>query len=219
MITEQELVLWVVDAQNDFFDRPYDGGQPALAVPGAVDIADNLGKVVQYAWKQPGWYVSGTVDAHDDDPLHFAKWPKHCVKGTPGQLHIAETRLQYAVFVPVESGAYVGDLTEPVFFEKKERSYHTEPDESTSPKCNDNIKPYLERIKPRAIVIAGVVLGFCVKEAVEYFLEMNYAVAVVQDAIKEFAPEELQLYTEWERRGVLLTSTEEVVSEALEAKL
>jgi len=220
-------ILWDVDTQNDFFDskftyqgRTYD---PKLGVPEAGSIRPNLQKLIHYAITKPGWRVMGTVDAHTEaDKKHLSKWPKHCMKDTPGQLKIEETRLEDTIFIGMEDLSerllekYVVEDKGAVYFEKHERPQDTDPDACNSAAVNPNVAKALKKINPKLITVTGVALGYCVKEAVNYFLDLGYKVALVTDAIKEFSPDELTLYADWKNHGAILVHTRDVLAGKLE---
>lgn len=229
-----KIVIWDVDTQNDFFDSDfeYEGKvyKPQLGVPGAGSIRSNLKELLTYASSNPNYRIMGSVDAHTDaDVKHFAKWPKHCKIGTPGQLKIEETNLENTGYVPMEklSDDRLGDLIYeyqgpyderqgPLYFEKSERKEDLDPDACNSARVNPNVAPILEKLEPKVIAVCGVALGYCVKEAVEYFLELGYKVALVTDAIKEFSADELALYSDWKARGAYLVHTRDVLAGKLE---
>lgn len=103
----------------------------------------------------------------------------------------------------------------PLFFEKGERPEDTDPNACNSCRVNPNVGPMLSLIAPKTIVICGLALGYCVKEARDYFKELGYKVALVTDAIKEFSAEELALYGKWHSEGDTLVHLRDV----LEGKL
>ncbi|MBI4144098.1 hypothetical protein HY486_02535 [Candidatus Woesearchaeota archaeon] len=226
MRAQKTSILWLTDTINDFFDTRFShNGKvyvPGLPVAGSSVIRPNLKQLVTYAWTNPNWKILGGVDAHTTDVKHFSKWPKHGVKGTPGQMQIEETKLPDAVYVPIECVSKeklesIVNFNEPVYFEKAERSTDVGADASLSPRVNYNVAPALAMIEPRVIVLAGLVLGYCVKEAKDYFVELGYKIAVVSDAVKEFDKSELALLDSWEKEGVLLVKTEDIMQGKLEA--
>lgn len=223
-----EYILWDVDTQNDFFDREfeYEGKwfKPALPVPESGDIRPNLAKLISNAKIMPGWRIMGSVDAHtEDDVRHIKKWGKHCMKETLGQTKIYETYPAHgAEYIPAEKiqkeelEEIIQRKTTPVYFEKHERPQDEDPDACNSVRVNANVEEALKIAKPKVIAVAGVVLGYCVKGAVDYFLDLGYKVALVTDAIKEFSPDELTLYADWKKRGAVLVHTRDVLQGKLE---
>lgn len=224
------IIVWDVDTQQDFFDSEFVEHErvykPALAVPGAGAMRQNMHDILSYASNREGYRIMGSVDAHTyKDKKHFEKWPVHCRKETPGQLKIPETRLAGTKFIPMDAltdedlEAQVVNYSGPVYFEKRERPTDTDADACNSCRVNENVAPALEAVEPGVIAVTGVVLGYCVKEAVDYFLELGYKVAIVTDAVKEFAADELALYAGWKNRGVMLLHTRDVLAGKLEVML
>lgn len=92
MSTEKPYLLWIVDAQNDFFDEVYEVydwtthkrrlQKPSLSVPDSITIRLNLAILRNHASKKPDWLISGSLDTHTErDVKHFSRWPIHCLKG------------------------------------------------------------------------------------------------------------------------------------------
>ena len=237
---EKPYVLWVVDAQNDFFDEEYDvydwtshvarKQKPALAVPGSKGIRENLGSLVRYAQGAKDWRVLGSLDAHTDkDVKHFSRWPVHCMKGFAGYFPIPEVddRDWYEIERPIAKVGmekisdsalrqYYLAGAGPLFFEKSERPEDTDPNACNSCRVNQNVAPALEVVKPKVVAICGLALGYCVKEARDYFKELGLKVELVTDAIKEFSVDELALYGQWKREGDFLVHTSDVIEGKLE---
>ncbi len=231
------LVLWDVDTQNDFFGRDFESNgtsyKPALGIPGSESIRENLRKIIQYTYNNDNWRIMGSVDAHTiKDKLHLAKWPIHCIKGTPGQLKIPETQLPETVFIPMkklerEELEEILEKNKAVYFEKSELPNAKNADECNSCKVNPNIETMLDLVRPKLIILDGVALDFCVKEAYNYFKSMtsfdqrdslNYRLGLVTDAIKEFNPEALSLYGRWKTKERILTNTEQVLAGQFETE-
>ncbi|MGI9861136.1 isochorismatase family cysteine hydrolase [Moorella naiadis] len=77
-------ILFVIDMQNDFVAE---GG--ALSFPAAREIIPFVTDKVQEALSR-GQEVLFTLDSHVPDDAEFAKFPPHCLEGTPGQALIPE---------------------------------------------------------------------------------------------------------------------------------
>jgi nicotinamidase-related amidase len=226
-------LLWIVDTQNDFFDTEYEvygqasRAKPALSVPGSKIIRENLGLLSAYTKRTENWCSSGSLDAHtDQDVKHFSRWPVHCLKGYAGYFPIPEVDARdwnefekpiARITMKNQSDAsldyYRGllGLHHLVFFEKGERPEDTDPNACNSCRVNPNVAPMLSLLQPKMIVICGLALGYCVKEARDYFKELGYKVALVTDAIKEFSAEELALYGKWHAEGDILVHTSDVI--------
>jgi|GEM_PF-3675490 len=222
------FVLWDVDTQNDFFDTPFTHEgvtyQPSLPVPDARSIRTNLKQLVQYATTHNNWRLLGSVDAHTkDDVRHLAAWGTHCMQGTPGAQKISETYLPTTRFVPAkkllpEHLERIVTNEQPIYFEKHEWKEDATANDCNSCAANRNVEPALRQLQPKTIALCGVVLGYCVKDAANYFLEKGYRVALITDAIKEFAADELAQYASWKDRGVLLLHTRDILNGTLEEK-
>lgn len=237
---KKSYLLWIVDAQNDFFDETYAVHdwtshktrmqKPALSVPRSKNIRHNLNLLSSYARNTKNWCTSGSLDTHtEQDVKHFSRWPIHCLKGFAGYFPIVEvddrdwnehekpiTRITMEKLSDAALNCHLSHLNlNPLFFEKGERPEDTDPNTCNSCRVNPNVAPAMEIIQPKIIVICGLALGYCVKEARDYFKELGYKVALVTDAIKEFSAEELALYGKWHAEGDVLVHT----SDVLEGKL
>lgn len=96
----EDLVFLDVDTQVDFMCAT-----GSLYVPSAEQIIPNLERLMGYALEHRIPVLS-SADAHSPDDPSFAKWPPHCVVGTPGQRRISETQLPSAAIVPNRPGAF-----------------------------------------------------------------------------------------------------------------
>ena len=95
-----KTVFFDVDTQLDFV---FPAG--ALAVPGAANIVENLGKLTRYAAAHRFPIIS-TADAHSEDDAEFKIWKPHCVAGTTGQQRCAATQLPQAKILTEELPAF-----------------------------------------------------------------------------------------------------------------
>jgi len=92
----KKAVLIDVDTQYDFMKR--DG---ALYVPEAEDIIPRVADLLEYAAGCRIRVIS-TMDTHAKDDPEFARFPPHCVKGTPGWRKIEESFLDERIQLPVD---------------------------------------------------------------------------------------------------------------------
>src|SRR5512135_1494803 len=76
-----------IDTQRDFM---LPGG--ALYVPRAETLLPALERLTRFAVDN-GIPLISTMDAHETDDPEFARFPRHCVKDTPGYAKIPETLL------------------------------------------------------------------------------------------------------------------------------
>lgn len=93
-----------VDTQHDFMSP-----RGALYVPRAETLLPVLERLTRFAVDN-GIPLVSTLDAHEPDDPEFARFPPHCVKGTPGYRKISETLLPDHAWIPNEPRA--GDLPE-----------------------------------------------------------------------------------------------------------
>ncbi len=197
-----DVVFWDVDTQIDFMEPI-----GKLYVPGAEALRANLGYLTGLGSEKAR--LCGSVDAHLPDDPEFSAWPEHCVYGTLGQLKVSETLVDGTLFVPsirlsdaqlTEIFAYRGQ----VIFEKQDNDVRT----------NHNVQRFMELLKPRVIVVYGVVSEICVDKAVKFFAgDLGYETVVVSDAIKELDMSEADsCWVEWRLHGVRGISVAEVES-------
>ena len=155
------LVFVDVDTQNDFMNK--DG---ALYVPGAEDIKNNIGILMDYAIDRK-ITVLKTHDYHTDEFVEFVDnggpFPPHCVKHSSGVDCISETD-EYEDYIHL--------------FEKN--SYDVFDEEDGNPKFSQFI---LEHSVTKAVVY-GVATDYCVKAAVLGLRRHGVEVLVVAEAIK-----------------------------------
>ena len=209
------LIFWDVDTQQDFID-------PAgrLPVPRADAIVPRLKALTDYA-HQGGIRIVATAEEHLPDDLELSDrpdfdttWPPHCLRGTPGQRKLAETRLVDPLTIGVER-------TEP---EALRRQLATHPGDLLILKrhfdifTNPNTEIVLRSLDPEAVAFYGVPLEIGVKYAVEGWLARRprTRLFVVTDGVKavryELGEHALR---DWGDAGVRLVRTEEVVSEGI----
>ena len=196
------VVFWDVDTQIDFIEPT-----GKLYVPRAESIKANLAYLTEMG--AIGGRLSGSVDAHTPNDMEFKEWPEHCVYGTLGQHKIPESLVNGTLFVPSvklsidqlsEIVAYEGQ----VIFEKQD----------TDVRSNPNVKPYMDLISPKIIVVYGVVSEICVNSAVDYFASvLGYETVVVVDAIMEIDLSNADsCKAKWKSLGVDLLRTSDVES-------
>jgi nicotinamidase/pyrazinamidase len=191
------LVFLDVDTQVDFM---LPGGR--LYVPHAEEIIPNLAKLVSWA-RDHRIPIISSADTHAPDDPEFARWPPHCVVGTPGQRLIPETLLPGSVVVENYPGAFhapqewVGQL----IVEKRVYDFTT----------HVNIDAILASLGEPRFVVFGVATEYCVLSAVLALRKRNLPVAVVLDAIKPISEQEGQkAIEEMAAAGAQLVTTAEV---------
>lgn len=201
-------LFWDVDTQHDFMRA--DG---ALYVADSESIIPNLAALTNYAHRR-GIRIVASADDHEpghrelsDQPDFAESFPLHCMRGTPGQRKIRETTLRDPLIIepdaplPAAARAHQGDF----LLHKHWFDVFTNPHTSA----------LVEQLRPSDIVLYGVALDVCNRFAIEGLLAHHGAVRLhlVTDATRAIHPESsAALLSDWERRGVHLVTTAEVLA-------
>ncbi|MCY4011442.1 MAG: cysteine hydrolase family protein [Gammaproteobacteria bacterium] len=204
-------VFWDVDTQVDFIHP--DG---KLHVAGAETIVGNLAALTDFAHAN-GIRIVGSSDSHaptddelSDEPDFVDTYPPHCLAGTPGQQRIPETALcDVLVVEPDDAAAEIlkrlpahdGDI----LFHKRYFDVFTNP----------NVGPVVDALAIDAVVLYGVALDVCNSYAVEGLLQRypGLRITVVTDAVRAINEDRRgELLADWQRRGVRLAQTAEIVA-------
>ena len=204
------LVFWDVDTLYDFMRS--DG---KLYVSGSEEIIPALEALTAFAHAHRIPIVA-SADNHDpadaeisDAPDWKTTFPPHCMRGTAGQLKIAETALVEPLVIEPEPEdsealgrrirAHRGDFL---------LNKHT-----LDVFSNANVATLLTALAPEAIVIYGVATDFCDRYTVEGLLRERPGAELflVTDAIRAIYPEEgARLVAQWKELGVRLVTSAEV---------
>ncbi|MFA5797849.1 MAG: isochorismatase family protein [Candidatus Woesearchaeota archaeon] len=223
----QETLFWNVDTQYDFMrnDEAYHGKLPVL---NAHCIESNLEKITAYATRHAVRVVN-TGDLHDknstelsDNPDYITTFPPHCIRGTLGAEYVPAVAPKDAYIIDWKDESIDTALL------RKSRNiiiYKDAFDAFDSARGNRHTKNIVGELRPETVVIYGVATNYCVRFAVEGFIQ--YAkrerehdgrainLYVVKDAIKEIPMNNLQkLLEEWSTRGVQYISTNELIIDA-----
>jgi nicotinamidase/pyrazinamidase len=208
---QSAVLFWDVDTQVDFM-RP-DG---KLYVPEAASLVANLKRLTEHAHAH-GIRIVASADDHvgghrelSARPDFRDTFPEHCMRGTPGQAKIPETRLREPLVIEPdpEPPAIVADRVRShpgdILFHKHWFDVFTNP----------NVEPVLDALDPRHIVLYGVAQDVCDRYAVEGLLARRprtrlYAVGDAMKPIDAAAGE--RLLREWSGRGVTIVTTDDVV--------
>ncbi len=205
----RETIFWDVDTQYDFI-MP-DG---KLYIREAEKILPNLKRLTACA-RQRKIPVFGSVDYHNpedpeisDSPDFRNTFPPHCLKGTPGQRKVPETRPGNPMWID-------GDPEDPIALSQRIRSHTGEiifRKQRFDVFTNRNVDPVLDIVRPGRIVLYGVALDVCNAHAINGFLARNTApIQLVLDATQAIFPERGETLVEgWKARGVTVVSTDEV---------
>jgi nicotinamidase/pyrazinamidase len=201
----RSAVFWDVDTQVDFM---LPNGK--LYVPGAEKLIPNLRRLTDAA-RQGAVLIVGDVDRHTPDDPEFARFPPHCLRGTPGAEKIPETQAGRVLVVPERAGAAIpADLSEyqQVILEKHTLDVFDNP----------NTELVLERIRKfmdanAEFYVFGVVTEYCVRLAAKGLLKRGWRVALVRDAIETLNAEDGQkTVAELTSKGARLVTTDEALA-------
>ena len=206
-----DTVFWDVDTQHDFMKA--DG---KLYVPDSEAIIPTLKRLTDHAHAE-GVRIIASADDHvpghrelSDTPDFQETFPEHCMRGTPGQAKIPETRLRNPLVIEPEPQD-PGQLAERVRRHEGDLLFHKHWfDVFTNP----NVVPVVDALAPERVVLYGVALDVCNRYAVEGLLRHRPGIQVelVTDATRAIHPDQADtLLRDWERRGVTLTTASEVI--------
>ena len=192
------LVFVDVDTQRDFLDPA-----GALFVPGSDAIIAQLGRLTCFA-RERGIPVLATACRHTPDDAELQHFPPHCMAGSLGEARVAATAWggQGArVLGPGE--AFEDDLPPHLTVQKREFDVFSHP-------AAGQVVDRYNRDRP-TFVVYGVATDYCVAAAVRGLLDRGCRVAVVVDAVRAIdASHEVDVFTEFTRRGALLILTDAV---------
>jgi nicotinamidase/pyrazinamidase len=205
------LIFWDVDTLHDFM-RP-DG---KLYVSGAEEIIPVLRALTEFAHERHIPIVA-SADQHDrsdveisDTPDWKTTFPPHCMRGTPGQLKIAETALREPLVIepePQDPGA----LAQRILRHRGDFLLHKR---TVDVFTNANTLTLLRTLEPEAVVLYGVATDFCNRHTVDGLLRHapRSELYVVRDAMRAIYPEEGErLVASWRERGAHIIEAREVI--------
>jgi nicotinamidase/pyrazinamidase len=206
------LVFWDVDTLYDFMRA--DG---KLYVPGSEEIIPTLEALTDFAHAH-GIPVVASADNHEvsdaeisEHPDWTTTFPPHCMRGTTGQLKIAETALREPMVIepePQEPGALAARI-------RAHRGDFLLHKRTLDVFSNANAETLLRTLDPAAIVLYGVATDFCNRYTIEGLLRHQPIadVFLVTDAIRAIRPDEGQrLLADWRERGVRMVSAADVLA-------
>ena len=214
MTTNKEIIFFDIDTQNDFMNP-----EGKLYVNGAENLKENLGKLTQYARMQD-IRILGSVDYHsmddseivEDQPDYNKTFPPHCMQNTSGQEKIIETRSDIANWIDSEeySENKIKEIIStkgPIFFRKNNFDVFSNPNSTT----------ILKTLNPKKIVVYGVAIDYCIKSAIDGFLNLkDQDIFLVVDAVEGIEEEiSRELIKEWVEKGVRTVTTEGILQGAL----
>jgi len=208
-----KLIFWDVDTLYDFMKsdgKLYVGGSEEIipAVKALTDFA--------HANRIP---IVASADKHElsdleisDTPDWKSTFPPHCMRGTPGQLKIEETRLQNPMVIEPELQD-PGALAHQVLAHRGDFLLNKR---AVDVFTNANVPTLLRALEPQTIVLYGVATDFCNRHAVEGLLRAlpQVELYLVTDAVRAIVPEEGErLIAGWRDRGVCTITVRQIVDE------
>ena len=146
--------LLIVDVQNDFCP----GG--ALAVREGDKVVPVINKIMNNFS-----LVVASKDWHPEDSMHFDKWPKHCIRNTPGaEFHPdLETKAIKKIFLKGTKD--------------KDNGY------SAFQATNEDLEKYLKEMKVNELYIAGLATDYCVLQSALDAVKKGFKTYVIEDAV------------------------------------
>jgi nicotinamidase/pyrazinamidase len=205
------LIFWDVDTLYDFMRS---AGK--LYVPGSEGIIPVVEALTDFAHDHRVPIVA-SADNHElsdaeisDAPDWKTTFPPHAMRGTPGQLKIAETALRDPLVIEPDLQD-PGALAHRVLGHGGDFLLHKR---SLDIFSNANVPTLLRALDPEAVVLYGVATDFCDRYTVEGLLKHlpRSEILLVTDAIRAIYPEEGErLVAAWEERGVQLVGSAQIL--------
>jgi nicotinamidase/pyrazinamidase len=205
------LVFWDVDTLYDFMRA--DG---KLYVPGSEEIIPALQALTDFAHAR-GIPIVASADNHEledaeisDTPDWVTTFPPHCMRGTPGQLKIAETALRDPLVIEPELQD-PGALAHRILAHRGDFLLHKR---ALDVFTNANVQTLLRALEPEAIAVYGVATDFCDKYTIEGLLRHwpRADLFLVSDAIRAIYPDQAErLLASWRDRGVRFVTAADVL--------
>src|SRR3989344_7191319 len=199
-----KTIFWNVDTQYDFMR--VDG---KLYVVGAEGIERNLAKLTALA-KSKGIKVVNTADWHNRNseelsitPDFIKTFPEHCMQNTPGAKFVPATDPENPYRISWEAKSFDADEL------LRRRNILLYKDKFDVFRGTPHVDKVIQLLAPERAIVYGVATNVCVNDAVNGLLERKVQVYVPIDAIKELPNLPLP-YEAWQRKGAVLTTTDEV---------
>lgn len=207
-----KLVFWDVDTLHDFMKA--DG---KLYVAGSEEIIPAVQALTDYAHANRIPIVA-SADNHEtsdpeisDAPDWSTTFPPHCMRGTPGQLKIAETELRNPLVIEPELQD-PGAFAQQVLAHGGDFLLHKRAVDVFS---NANVPALLRALEPEAVVVYGVATDFCNKYAIEGLLRQlpRAVLYLVTDAVRAINPVEGdRLIAGWRDRGIRMVTVSDILN-------
>ncbi|MBI4481635.1 MAG: cysteine hydrolase [Acidobacteria bacterium] len=194
------MIFWDVDTQFDFMEPA-----GSLFVKGAPAIVENLRALFRYA-RDHRIPIISSADTHVEDDPEFRAFPRHCVKGSPGQQRLPVTLAEDHVVV--ENKKEGPELEKKIQGRPQVIVEKQAIDVFTNPNIDEVLKHY-----PKDVALFGVATEHCVRATALGLRRRGFRVRLVTDAIA--AVDEQQgrnSIREMEEAGCELVTTREVTS-------
>jgi nicotinamidase/pyrazinamidase len=200
-MAQRKIIFWAVDVQADFM---LPGGK--LYVPGAEKLIPNIRRLLSAALTS-GTLVVSSGDAHAPDDPEFARFPPHCVAGTPGARILPEALGERFCTIP-------NDASQPLPADIHRCPQIVLEKQTLDVFDNPHAAELVDRLGPDAeFVVFGVVTEFCVRCAAKGLLERGRKVSIVTDAIETLKPEdEHRAVEELRAMGARFVTTAEAIA-------
>jgi len=208
------LIFWDVDTLYDFMRS--DG---KLYVPGSEEIIPVVRALTDYAHAR-GIPIVASADDHVPGHRELSRtpdwkttFPDHCMRGTPGQLKIAETALRDPLVVEPEP-------EDPAALAARVRAHVAAGGDLLLHKhwfdvfTNPNVPAVLDALDPETIVLYGVATDVCDRYAVEGLLAHRPGTRLwfVADAARAIDRDaERALLDMWRAHGVRMVSAADIL--------
>ena len=198
---KNRIVLWEVDTQQDFM---LPGGK--LYVPGAEKIIPNIKRLVDEAREGRVLLISSACRHLPNDP-EFETFPRHCVRGTPGERIIPQGLAQKVHSVPNDGSAKLPSSildNQQLILEKQTLDVFSNP----------HTEAIVNRLgKGTEYLIFGVVIEHCVYLAAKGLIGRGHKVSIVKDAVETLKGAEGQRsLAELASLGAKFISTDEAIA-------
>jgi nicotinamidase/pyrazinamidase len=198
---KNRIVLWEVDTQQDFM---LPGGK--LYVPGAEKIIPNIKRLVDEAREGRVLLISSACRHLPNDP-EFEIFPRHCVRGTPGERIIPQGLAQKVHSVPNDGSAKLPSSildNQQLILEKQTLDVFSNP----------HTEAIVNRLgEDTEYLVFGVVVEHCVYLAAKGLIGRGHKVSIVKDAVETLKGAEGQRsLDELKSLGATFISTEQAIA-------
>jgi nicotinamidase/pyrazinamidase len=206
---KKDTVFWDVDTQFDFM-RP----EGKLYVLGSEEIIDNVSRIRKFALED-GFSIIADIDWHSTDndeisqtPDFKQTFPPHCMAGSPGSErvgYLGDLPIEYVEIDPMAEDA-LRKLIDKDQFHVVIRKKSIDVFE------NPNTDALVHLVRPKAMVVFGVALDFCVYYVLRGLFRLrDIRLYLLKDAVKGLQTRsEQDIFDELEEMGVEITKFSDI---------